>query len=83
MPSDKNGVESLNKCSIDKSKKPKSLESCLDLTLRQDKKVTYEHWFVHSGLPIYILSKKDSGNNEEMCFEAEQSQVQKDFEPSK
>ena len=57
MPSDTNGVESLNKCSIDKSKKSKSLESCLDLTYRQDKKMTYEHLFVHSGLPISFQKK--------------------------
>ena len=52
-----NGVESLNKCSIDKSKKSKSLESCLDLTYRQDKKMSYEHLFVHSGLPISFQKK--------------------------
>ena len=38
MPSDTKGVESLNKVSIDHSKRSKSLESCLEFTYRQDKK---------------------------------------------
>ena len=52
MPADTNGVESLNKCSIDKSNRAKTLESCLDFTYRQDKKMTLEHLFIYSGLPI-------------------------------
>ena len=38
MPSDTNGIESLNKCSIDHSKRSKSIESCLEFTYTQDKK---------------------------------------------
>ena len=45
MPADTNGVESLNKCSIEKSNRAKTLESCLDFTYRQDKKMTLEHFF--------------------------------------
>ena len=52
MPSDTNGVESLNKCSIDHSKRSKSLESCLEFTYRQDKKTTLEHVYAYSGLPL-------------------------------
>ena len=52
MPSDTNGVESLNKVSIDHSKRSKSLESCLEFTYRQDKKTTLEHLYAHSGLPL-------------------------------
>ena len=57
MPSDTNGVESLNKCSIDHSNKSKALESCLEFTYRQDKKMTLEHLFAHSGLPISFQRK--------------------------
>jgi len=42
MPSDTNGVESLNKCSIDHSKRSKSLKACLEFTYRQDKKTTLQ-----------------------------------------
>ena len=52
MPSDTNGVEALNKCSIDHSKRTKSLEACLEYTYRQDKKTTLEHLFAYSGLPL-------------------------------
>ena len=55
MPSDTNGVESLNKYSIDKSK---TLEACLDFSYRQDKKMTYEHLFVgYCSLPISFQRK--------------------------
>lgn len=57
MPSDTNGVESLNKCSIDHSKKSKALESCLEFTYRQDKKMTLEHLYAYSGLPISFQRK--------------------------
>ena len=57
MPSDTNGVESLNKCSIDHSHKSKSLESCLEYTYRQDKKMSLEHLFAYSGLPISFQRK--------------------------
>ena len=57
MPADTNGVESLNKSSIDKSNRSKTLESCLDFTYRQDKKMTFEHLFVYSGLPISFQKK--------------------------
>ena len=52
MPADTNGVESLNKCSIDHSKRAKSLEACLEFTYRQDKKTTLEHLYAYSGLPL-------------------------------
>ena len=57
MPADTNGVESLNKCSIDHSHKSKTLESCLEYTYRQDKKMSLEHLFAYSGLPIYFQGK--------------------------
>lgn len=57
MPSDTNGVESLNKCSIDHSKRSKSLEACLEFTYRQDKKTTLEHLFAYSGLPLSFQRK--------------------------
>ena len=57
MPADTNGAESLNKCSIEKSNRAKTLESCLDFTYRQDKKMTLEHLFTYSGLPISFQRK--------------------------
>ena len=57
MPSDTNGVESLNKCAIDHTNKSKSLESCLEFTYRQDKKMTLEHLYAYSGLPISFQRK--------------------------
>ena len=45
MPSDTNRVESLNKCSIDHRNKCKTLESCLEDTYRQDKKMMLEHLY--------------------------------------
>ena len=52
MPSDTNGVEALNKCSIDHSKRAKTLEACLEFTYRQDKKMTLEHLYAFTGLPL-------------------------------
>ena len=60
MSSDTNGVESLNKCAIDHTNKSKSLESCLEFTYRQDKKMTLEHLYAYSGLPI-SLQRKTTG----------------------
>ena len=57
MPSDTNGVESLNKCAIDHTNKSKSLETCLEFTYRQDKKMTLEHLYAYSGLPISFQRK--------------------------
>ena len=57
MPSDTNGVESLNKCSIDHSKKSKTLEARLEFTYRQDKKTTLEHLYAYSGLPLSFQCK--------------------------
>ena len=57
MPSDTNGVESLNKCAIDHTNKSKSLESCLEFTYRQDKKMTLEHLYAYNGLPISFQRK--------------------------
>lgn len=57
MPSDTNGVESLNKCSIDHTNKSKSLELCLEYTYRQDKKMTLEHLYAYSSLPISFQRK--------------------------
>ena len=45
-------IESLNKCSIDHSKRAKTLEACLEFTYRQDKKTTLEHLYAFSGLPV-------------------------------
>ena len=41
-------VESLNKCSIDHSRRSKTLEACLEFTYRQDKKTTLEHLYVYT-----------------------------------
>lgn len=57
MPSDTNGVESLNKCSIDKSNRSKTLEACVDFTYRLDKKATLEHLYAYSGLPLGFQRK--------------------------
>ena len=58
MPSDTNGVESLNKCAIDHTNKSKFLESCLEFTYRQDKKMTLEHLYAYSsGSPISFQRK--------------------------
>jgi len=49
MPSDTNGVESLNKCSIDHSKRSKSLKAHLEFTYRQDNKTTWQwFWFLQA-----------------------------------
>ena len=57
MPSDTNGVESLNRCSIDHSKRSKTLEACLEFMYRQDKKTTLEHLYAYSGLPLSFQRK--------------------------
>ena len=57
MPSDTNGVESINKCSIDHSHQSKTLHSCVEYTYRQDKKATLEHLYAYSGLPISFWRK--------------------------
>ena len=57
MPSDTNRVESLNKCAIDHTNKSKSFESCLEFTYQQDKKMTLEHLYAYSGLPISFQRK--------------------------
>lgn len=57
MPSDTNGVESLNKCSIDHSNRSKTLEACLEFTYRLDKKTTLEHIYSYNGLPISFQRK--------------------------
>ena len=57
MPSDTNGVESLNKCSIDHTHCSKTLYSCVEYTYRQDKKATLEHLYAYSGLPISFRRK--------------------------
>ena len=57
MPSDTNGVESLNKCSIDHSHRSKTLHSCVEYTYRQDKKATLEHLYAYSGLPLSFRRK--------------------------
>ena len=57
MPRDTNGVEALNKCSIDHSHRSKTLHSCVEFTYRQDKKATFEHLYAYSGLPISFRKK--------------------------
>ncbi len=57
MPRDTNGVEALNKCSIDHSHRSKTLHSCVEFTYRQDKKATFEHLYAYSGLPISFRRK--------------------------
>ena len=79
MPADTNGVESLNKSSIDKSNRSKTLESCLDFTYRQDKKMTFEHLFVYSGLPISFQKKTVESINQANYCKAKQSQEEENF----
>ena len=57
MPSDTNGVESINQCSIDHSHRSKTLQSCIEYTYRQDKKASLEHLYAYSGLPISFQRK--------------------------
>ena len=57
MPSDTNGVESLNKCSIDHTNRSKTLQGCLEFTYRLDKKTTLEHIFSYSALPLSFQRK--------------------------
>ena len=52
-----NAVESLNKCSINHSKRSKTLEACLEFTYRQDKKTTLEHLYSYSWLPLSFQRK--------------------------
>lgn len=52
MPRDTNGVEALNKCSIDHTHRSKTLYSCVEFTYRLDKKATFEHLHAYRGLPI-------------------------------
>ena len=57
MPADTNGVESINKCSIDHSHRSKILHSSVEYTYRQDKKATLKHQFAYGGLPISFRRK--------------------------
>lgn len=57
MPADTNGVEPINKCSIDHSHRSKTLHSCVEYTYRQDKKATLEHLYAYGGLPISFRRK--------------------------
>ena len=70
MPSDKNGVESLNKCSIGHSHWSETLYSCVEYTYQQDKKAMLEHLYAYSGLLISFQRKIRSGHKEMMCSEA-------------
>ena len=57
MPSDTNGVQSLNKCAVDHTNKSKSLESCLEFTYQQDEKMILEYLYAYRGLLISFQRK--------------------------
>ncbi len=74
MPRDTNGVESLNKCSIDHSHRSKSLRACVEYAYRQDKKASLEHLYAYRGLPISFRRK--SRHNEALRSQTKQGAIQ-------